>query len=367
MPTRRKFLRTFPALAGMVAAAGCTAGDGEAAYHQAVQGIWRHGNFDDATPSLIQHELVRYAMLAPSSHNTQCWKFRIAGKTISILPDLSRRCPVVDPDDHHLFVSLGCAAENLQQAAAAFGLRGHHQVTTGDRTAIDITFEAMPALRSPLFEAIPLRQSTRGEFDGQPLSKEELKLLEAAGTGNGVKVMLLTERQAMEAVLDFIAQGNTAQIRDPAFVRELKQWIRFNDAQALAAKDGLFSRCTGNPSLPAWLGGAMFDLFFTESAENDRYARQVRSSAGIAIFFSDEDHPAQWIEVGRAFERFALQATAIGVRNAHLNQPVEIPAIRAQFARHLGLPGGRADLVIRFGRGPAMPRSLRRPVADVMV
>jgi hypothetical protein len=27
-----------------------------------------------------------------------------------ILPDLSRRCPAVDPDDHHLFVSLGCAA-----------------------------------------------------------------------------------------------------------------------------------------------------------------------------------------------------------------------------------------------------------------
>jgi hypothetical protein len=58
-------------------------------------------------------ELIRYATLAPSSHNTQCWKFRLEDHAISIMPDLSRRCPVVDPDGHHLYVSLGCAAENL--------------------------------------------------------------------------------------------------------------------------------------------------------------------------------------------------------------------------------------------------------------
>jgi nitroreductase len=75
-------------------------------------------------------ELVRYATLAPSSHNTQCWKFRLEDRAISILLDLSRRCSVVDPDDHHLYVSLGCAAENLLQAAKAQGLSG--QITFDD-------------------------------------------------------------------------------------------------------------------------------------------------------------------------------------------------------------------------------------------
>ena len=73
-------------------------------------------------------ELVRCATLAASSHNTQCWKFHIDATTkeraISILPDLARRCPAVDPDDHHLFVSPGCAPENLIQAARAYGLNG---------------------------------------------------------------------------------------------------------------------------------------------------------------------------------------------------------------------------------------------------
>jgi hypothetical protein len=76
---------------------------------------------------------------------------------------------------------------------------------------------------------------------------------------------------------------------------------------------------------------------------------------------------AHWVEVGRAYERFALRATALGIRNAFLNQPVEVAAVRSPFAAALGLPGQLPDLVVRFGRGPTMPRSLRRPVDAVMV
>src|SRR4051794_38973142 len=69
-------------------------------------------------------DVVRYATLAANSHNTQPWRFRVTGDAIEILPDLSRRTPAVDPDDHHLFVSLGCAATNLAIAAAASGRPG---------------------------------------------------------------------------------------------------------------------------------------------------------------------------------------------------------------------------------------------------
>jgi hypothetical protein len=51
-------------------------------------------------------ELIRHATLAASSHNTQPWKFCIRRGSIVIQPDFSRRCPVVDPDDSHLFKSL---------------------------------------------------------------------------------------------------------------------------------------------------------------------------------------------------------------------------------------------------------------------
>ena len=43
---------------------------------------------------LDPRELVRLAVLAASSHNTQPWKFAIRRDAITILPDFSRRCPV---------------------------------------------------------------------------------------------------------------------------------------------------------------------------------------------------------------------------------------------------------------------------------
>ena len=104
-------------------------------------------------------------------------------------------------------------------------------------------------------------------------------------------MILLTDRQAMEAVLEFLVQGNTAQMRDPAFVQELKNWIRFGDAEAVRSGDGLSARASGNPSVPRWLGSLLFDFFFTEEAENDKYAQHVRSSAGIAVFVSGENDP----------------------------------------------------------------------------
>ncbi len=323
------------------------------------------GSPRDLSRELVQ-ELVRLATLAPSSHNTQCWQFSVAGQGVTILPDLSRRCPAVDPDDHHVFVSIGCAAENLAHAALAHGLHAEARFDA-ERGAIVLALSPTPAQATPLFQAIAARQCTRGDYDGKPVSSEELKLLQRAGTSSGVRLLLLTERPVMERVLEQVVQGNTAQMADPAFVKELKHWIRFNGADAVRTGDGLYSAASGNPTIPTWIGDLAFRWVFTPQSENEKYVRQIRNSTGIAVFVGEAADKAHWVEVGRAYERFALQATALGIRNAFLNQPVEVASVRSPFAAALGLTGQRPDLVVRFGRGPTLPPSLRRPVESVMV
>lgn len=368
MVTRREFILSgLASVGGISTLSSCSSETGAESYESTVQNTWRHSKGEAAEKSALLRELVRYATLAPSSHNTQCWKFRIENASISILPDLSRRCPAVDPDDHHLFVSLGCSAENLIQAALANGLMGNVTFDTAGGNALRISLESTRAFTSTLFQAIPERQSTRAEYDGKPLTWQELELLEKAGTGSGVRLILLTEREAMEKVLEYVVQGNTTQMNDRAFVEELKKWIRFSGDEAVRTGDGLYSASSGNPSLPPWLGNLLFDFFFTPKNENDKYAKHVRSSAGIAIFVADDASPAHWVEVGRCYERFALQSAALGIRNAFLNQPVEVPALRQQFATFLGVGNRRPDLVVRFGRGPKLPPSLRRPVQAVLV
>lgn len=365
--TRRHFsARCASVMAPPLLLGGCSFGNAEVSYTEAVQRTWRREAPVAAGRVPLLEELVRCATLAPSSHNTQCWKFALQEQAIAVMPDLSRRCPAVDPDDHHLFVSLGCATENLVQAALAHGLKAEPVVDTSADGAVRVRLDPTRAADSDLFGAIFERQCTRAEFDGQPVSGEERKLLERAGTGTGVEVLILDDPAAMEKMLAYVVAANTVQMDDPAFVEELKHWIRFGDAEAVRTGDGLFVGASGNPSVPRWLGEPLFSGFFTAKRENDKYAKQVRSSAGIAVFVSAGNDRAHWVEVGRCYQRFALQATALGIRNAFLNQPVEVAGVRPQLAHALGLGARRPDLVVRFGRGRAMPRSLRRPVATVL-
>jgi len=369
MITRRQFCASTPWLVGSaLALSGCSQESAADSYEAVAERTWRPGALSGLDGAALGQELVRCATLAPSSHNTQCWKFALDGngRSIAIMPDLARRCPAVDPDDHHLFVSLGCAAENLIQAALAHGLKGDARFDPAS-DAVRIALEPTRAQSSSLFKALPHRQSTRGDYDGKPLSSDELALLQRAGSSDNVRMLLLTERAAMEKALDYVVQGNIAQVADAAFVKELKTWIRFNGADAVRTGDGLYSVTTGNPNIPAWIGDLVFGWIFTAKGENDKAARQVRSSAGIAVFVGQSADKAHWVEVGRCYERFALQATALGIRNAFLNQPVEVRSIRPQFGAAMGLADQRPDLVVRFGRGPAMPSSLRRPVQAVMV
>jgi hypothetical protein len=278
---------------------GCASGTDE---QEAARNLRRPLDIS-ADPAMRMHELVRYATLAPSSHNTQCWNFHLQDRGMVITPDVSRRCPVVDPDEHHLYVSLGCATENLAHAALAAGLQTHVGFDASGAGAISVALEATKPLSTPLFQALAQRQCTRTDYYGKQISNDELHLLEQAGTGNRVRVMLLTEPAAIENVVQYVVAGNTAQMNDAAFVAELKQWIRFGASEALQAGDGLFSATTGSPVVPRWLGSPLMGLFYTAASENERYAKQIRSSAGIAVFVSETNDRAHWVEAGRCYER----------------------------------------------------------------
>ncbi|MDP3660527.1 nitroreductase family protein [Phenylobacterium sp.] len=311
-------------------------------------------------------DVVRYATLAPSGHNTQPWRFRLEDKAIRILPDLARRTPVVDPDDHHLYVSLGCAAQNLALAAQAHGLTGETRFEPKGAGEVVFEFKSGGAARPPLLEAISHRQSTRSEFDARPVAASDLALLERAAQMEGVDAALIIDRRRLDRIRDLVISGNSAQMADPAFVDELKNWMRFNPRAALAHGDGLYSAASGNPILPTWLGGPMFDLAFKASSENQKYARHMDTASGVAVFVAARADPEHWVRVGWACQRFALQATALGMKVAFINQPVEVAALRDDLAALVGAPGRRPDIVIRFGYGPSLPMSPRRPVASVL-
>lgn len=309
-------------------------------------------------------EVIRFATLAANSHNTQPWKFYGSDTRITIGPDFARRCPAVDPDDHHLFASLGCAVENLVLAAAALGIEATPRVE-GDAIVVDLG--SATAIRSSLFEAIPVRQCTRAKYDGRAVAEADLKLLEKACAEPGISAIFITDKAKLAGVVEFVVQGNTAQMRDKAFMAELVSWMRFSENHAVSAMDGLFSRSSGNPALPDWIARPLLRFFFTEDGENRKYREHIESSSGVVVLVADTADKAHWVAAGRACQRFGLQATALGLKYAFINQPVEVAPLRGEFASFLGIGLRRPDIAMRFGMGPDLPKSLRRPPQQVMV
>lgn len=366
--TRHRFLTNAAGTAGaIVLGVPLTSCSSSSGYDDAVRQMRRPLERRVSERRTMQRELVRFATLAPSGHNAQCWKFELEKARISILPDFARRTPAVDPDDHHLFVSLGCATENLVQAARTVGLRSNVSFDPRGDGAVRVAFEPASAFVSPLFRTITSRQCTRDAYDGRSVPPRDLRMLERVGEGAGVRVLMVTRRSEMERVLAYVVRGNTAQMNDPVFMRELRTWIRFNEREALARCDGLSSLASGNPQVPRVIGDIAFEFAFTPQSENDKYAEFIRSSSGIAVFVSDASDREHWVETGRRYERFVLAATSLGIRTAMVNQPVEVSSLRSEFASSLGIGRHRPDLVVRFGYGAAMPQSLRRPVDAVIV
>jgi hypothetical protein len=178
---------------------------------------------------------------------------------------------------------------------------------------------------------------------------------------------MLTGRDERRQVAEYVAAGNTAQYADSAWAAELEEWIRFSSREALRSRDGLYGPVMGSPDVPRWIGKLYMRFGFSAAAQNRKDTAHIESSPAIAVIASDVDDRRHWIEAGRCYQRLALQAAALGLRTAFINQPVEVPDLRSQFTAFLGLGSRRPDLVVRIGRGPEMPRTLRRPVRDVVI
>lgn len=310
-------------------------------------------------------ELVRYATLAANSHNTQPWKFAIKENVIEIHPDYTRRLPAVDPHDRELWISLGCALENLLLAAQVTGYASE-VVYPDSQDFIRINLTTDTPQPGPLFEAIPRRQSTRSKYDGQPVAIGDFDQLQNLPFEPGVGLHFITNPTRMESVVEYVNQGNLAQFADKAFMDELIAWIRFNKKEAFDSYDGLYSASSGNPQTPRWLG-RMFVAGTKPQQQADSDAKKIRSSAGAVIITSVLDDKTSWVRAGQVCERLALQMTSLNIKSAFLNQPIEVSTLRGQFQSAMGLGSSLPQLLLRFGYAEAMPKSLRRPVEQVLI
>lgn len=187
-------------------------------------------------------DLIAEAVKAPSGHNTQPWRFRVLADGVEIRPDFSRALPVVDGDNRELFVSLGCAVENLCIAASHQELQA---ATSVDEAGV-ITINLRPGkvTPDPLLAQIDRRQTNRSLLEGS-IPESDIQTLKQISPEPGAQFHIFDKNSpAFETITEFLLRGNSRQMNNAAFKNELKSWMRYNKKHQDETRDGLsYARC----------------------------------------------------------------------------------------------------------------------------
>lgn len=302
--------------------------------------------------------LLQYAILAPSSHNTQPWMFAVSDDEIRVFVDRERWLRIADPDQRELYVSVGCALENLLVAAARYGYRTRVWYVSEDRAdglAAVVRFDTRgdrPDQRSALFEALPARQTNRRSYDDRPLARDVVTRLYAAIDDDGVQLSLVTEPETARRLQDLLIFAERTQFADPAYRRELGESIGL----------GAF----GDGWLKARMGGLIVRRLDVGRSAARRDAARLQSAPAMGLLTSLANDRGSQVRAGQAFERLALTATSMGVALQPMSAVLELPLTRAAVAELLPeevFP----QHVFRLGYAQReRRRSPRRPLADVL-
>lgn len=302
--------------------------------------------------------LVEAATRAPSSHNTQPWRFRVGAGQIVLLRDTSRALPVGDPDGRELTISCGAALFNLAVAARRAGFDpATEYVPDGETAASLATVTLAPGVvaDADLYEATNARHTTRGPLLASSVSDDLLDKLTSIASGHDAWLLALEPAQR-GAVADLIAEGDQIQFADRRWRAELASWMHprsRGDGLAVSALAGPFIRAS-----VTWLNvGA-------RTAAKDHAL--ALSAPVLAVLGTNGDRRVDRLHAGEALEHVLLHAAGHGVQAGFLNQPCQVDRLRSHLA-DLVHRDGSPQLVLRLGQ-PAkpLPAAPRRPVHDVI-
>lgn len=321
----------------------------------------------DTNPDFLK--MVSYAIKAPSGHNTQPWKFHIGENAIEIHPDFSRSLPVVDGDHRELYISLGCAAENLILAAGELGYETQYSAVSvqGGDPYIRVDLQQGNVEKSHLFEQMGKRQTNRSVYKNQTIAQDTLDILKVMFNDPLVQLHYYENGTAGFITLqEYVKVGNAIQMMDDDFKNELISWIRFNGIQERKNPDGLSYRVMKTPPLPGFMGKAIVGSFMKPNSQNKGDMEKIESSSHFVLFTVHKSNYANWIQVGRVLQRFLLETTRLGISCAFLNQPCEVNKLAEQLPGALELDGEIPNILLRIGYADPMPYAPRRDIDTVV-
>ncbi|MCE9576207.1 MAG: nitroreductase family protein [Deltaproteobacteria bacterium] len=322
---------------------------------------------DALSPAQILRGAVACAIQAPSSHNTQPWRFRRRGDVLELRADRDRHLDVIDPLRRQITISCGCALYNARVALRASGYVGQVDLMP-DRDRPDLMALIGLGLKRTataddldLLAAISRRHTNRRPFFARPVGQAEAEHLARAAAAERTKMIRLTPDQKRE-LAGLVAESDRRRFSEPAYLAQVAQWLaptgtyRGDGIPFVEKEYGSTGRfAVGRTLADPTLGERFADI------EHDR----VMGAPLVVIMATRDDDEIDWLDCGQALEAVLLRATALGLSAAYVDQLLEYEDLHAAVHQMIG---GDGDLVphmaLRLGYAPPLDRPAPRRDLD---
>ncbi|MFC9264685.1 Acg family FMN-binding oxidoreductase [Streptomyces hydrogenans] len=314
--------------------------------------------------------LVEEAVLAPSMHNAQPWRFvhREASGVLELHGDPARGMPHQDPDHRALHIGCGAALFGLRVAAEHRGLRPDVRLLPAPGAPwhlADVRLDGGPETGGDLGvlrPALARRHTSRFPFTEEPVPAELLDGLCAAARLEGCRLIVPGDWHT-DTVMGLVHASALFEAADDAVRTEIATWTRTGEAAGEAA---------GTDGVPAYaFGPRQYDVtapvrdFGTPGRMPVRPSARFEKTPRIALLGTAADTPESWLRAGQALQRVLLRATLDGLSTSLMSQPLEWPELRFD-ARDPLSAVGYVHMIIRLGYGPAGRATPRRAASDVL-
>ena len=313
-------------------------------------------------------DALELAVRAPSIHNTQPWRFRLAPGAIEVRADRSRQLSATDPHGRDLMISCGCVLHHLLVALAAAGRRTVvRRLPNREDPDLVAVVEHSPAPpgttpEAELAEVIRRRRTDRRRMRSWPVPPEVIGEMIELADSHGLTLTPITDPWLRWRLARAIAIAAEMQERDPAYAAEIATWTGRTDSV-----DGVPAANAPEPqAAPGRVPMRSFAHHTLADATDDE-----PENAALLLLSTTTDSPLEWLRTGEVTSAILLTATREGLASSPLTQPLEVDDTRSIVQeRVLGSVWTHPQILLRLGwpRADAeeLPPTPRRPLSEVV-